>query len=254
MPRRFDGQVAVVTGAAHGMGRVHAARLASEGASLVLGDLDYKAAKAVADGLGNAIAIRADVTKAVDCAQLAQAAVNRFSRVDILINNAGGSLIPQIPFDSVTDQQWEDVFAFNLRSQWLCAKAVVGDMRRLGRGKIVNIASTIIFDGSDVGLLPYAAAKGGVMGFTRALARELGPDNITVNAVAPGGIGGDPAIKPFTAEELEEMARWRMQQQTIKTRKVSADDVAAAVAFFASHESDLITGQLLVVDGGAMYH
>lgn len=251
---RFEGEVAVITGAAHGMGRVHARRLASEGARLVLGDIDYDAALEAVNELSNAVAVRADVTRAVDCEMLARAAVTSFGRLDILINNAGGSFIPQMPFDRVSEQQWEGVQAFNLRSQWLCAKAVVGEMRKLGRGKIVNIASGIVFSAHTPGLVPYAAAKGGVMAFTRALARELGPDNITVNTVAPSGIGGDPAVKPLTPGALAEMAQESLGRQTISTRKVSAEDVAAAVAFFASEESDLITGQLLVVDGGAYYH
>jgi 3-oxoacyl-[acyl-carrier protein] reductase len=251
---RFEGQVAVITGAAHGMGLVHAKRLSSEGASVVLGDIDYETAKEAAAELPRAVAIQVNVTKQDDCNKMAQAAVDTFGRLDILINNAGGGLIHPAPFDEITEDQWDLVQNVNLKAQWLCAKAVVGEMRKNGRGKIVNIASTIILDGLPVGLLPYSAAKGGVLAFTRSLARELGPDNITVNGVSPGGVGGDVKIKPYSEAEWAEMARRRIEKQTMKTRRVSADDVAGIVAFYASHESDLITGQMTVVDGGSFYH
>ena len=251
---RFDNQVALVTGAAHGMGRANAQRLSSEGASVVLADLDLDTAERVAEEIPNAVAVRVDVTQPADAHAAVKAAVDNFGRLDILVNNAGGPMAKATPFTETPDGLYEMVQALNLGSQWHFAQAAVPVMREQGRGKIVNIGSVIALDGLSVGMVAYGAAKGGVVAFTRALAREVGQFNITVNTVSPGGVGGDPSIKPFTPEEWQEITERRMRVQTMKTRRASADDVAAAVAFFAAPESDLITGQPLVVDGGAYMH
>jgi 3-oxoacyl-[acyl-carrier protein] reductase len=246
---RLDDLVAVVTGASHGIGVVLAERLAAEGAAVVVVGRSADA-EDVARGLPKAIAVRADVTVERDVEAMTRSAVDAFGRIDILVNNAGGARLHPGPFWEITETEWDEVVDVNLKGVWLCTKAAFPIMRANGSGKVINIVSRAVQSGSP-GLSPYAAAKSGAVGLTLTLARELAPYNITVNAVGPGAVGGDVRIKPYSEHEWGALHRRLMERQLIQSRKIAAEDVAAAVAFFASPEADLITGQVLIVDGGA---
>jgi NAD(P)-dependent dehydrogenase (short-subunit alcohol dehydrogenase family) len=218
----------------------------------VLADLQHDLAREVADGLPTAIAVHCDVTKSEDTRLLAAAAIEAFGRVDILINNAGGAMFHHQSFWELSEEHWDLIVDVNLKSAWLCALAMLPAMRQQGRGKIVNIASIAALVGNS-GRVAYAASKGGVISLTRAMARELGPFGITVNAVAPGLIEMPHPHVSYTPEVFAQMKESRLAVQQIK-RTGQPDDIANAVLFFASRESDFITGQLLPVDGGTAFN
>jgi 3-oxoacyl-[acyl-carrier protein] reductase len=249
---RFDGQVAVVTGSAWGMGRRHAERLHEEGARVVLADIQLELATEVADSLQNAIAVRCDVSVAGDAERAAHRALEAFGRIDILVNNAGGALFAPKPLDELSEEDWDKIVDINLKGMWLCTKAVVPAMRAAGRGKIINIGSISPLLGNP-GRVAYAASKGGVVGLTHTMARELGQFGITVNCVAPGLIVIPHPKSAYSPEEFERMKARRLEVQSVK-RLGQMDDVSNAVLFFASAESDFVTGQLLPVDGGTVLH
>jgi 3-oxoacyl-[acyl-carrier protein] reductase len=250
--QRFTDKVVVVTGAAQGMGRSHAERFAAEGAAVVLVDRNEELVGKVAAGLPRALAVTADVTKAGDLAAIVSQAEETFGGVDVLVSNAGGALFPGVGLMDFDEERWDAVHALNLKAAWLGAQAVVASMRRRGGGSIVNIASTSVFLG-DAGVGAYAAAKAGVVTLTRAMARELGPEGIRVNAVAPGLIKIAEPKPSYTPEEFERFAAQFVERQQIKRIGVP-DDVSSAVLFLAAPEAGFITGQLLVVDGGAVFH
>jgi len=249
---RFDGQVAIVTGSAWGMGRRHAERLDAEGARVVLADIQLDLATTVAESLTDAIAVRCDVSSAADAEHVAASALETYGRIDVLVNNAGGALSPPTPLDQLSEQDWDKIVDVNLKGIWLCSKAVLPAMREAGRGKIVNIGSISPLLGNP-GRAAYAASKGGVIGLTHTMARELGPFGITVNCVAPGLIEVPHPKTAYSPEELERMKARRLEVQSVK-RFGQMDDVSDAVLFFASAESDFVTGQLLPVDGGTVLH
>jgi 3-oxoacyl-[acyl-carrier protein] reductase len=249
---RFDGQVAIVTGSAWGMGRRHAERLHEEGARVVLADIQLELATEVADSLDSAIAVQCDVSVADDTERVAASALETFGRIDILVNNAGGALFEPKPLDELSEEEWDKVVDVNLKGTWLCTRAVVPAMREAGRGKIVNIGSISPLLGNP-GRAAYAASKGGVVGLTHTMARELGPFGITVNCVAPGLIEIPHPKSAYSPAEFERMKARRLEVQPVK-RLGQMDDVSNAVLFFASAESDFVTGQLLPVDGGTVLH
>jgi pyridoxal 4-dehydrogenase len=249
--KRFEGQVAIVTGAAQGLGRSHAERLAAQGAAVVLADLNEDGVRAAARSLPRAAGVAADVSSAADTERTVQTAVSRFGGLDILVNNAGGSLYPATSLLDLTEEQWDRVHAVNLKGQWLMARAAIPVMRARGGGRIINIASTTAYSG-DASVGAYAAAKAGVIGLTRALATECGGSGITVNAIAPGLIRVAEPKPSMTPEVFERAAAvWIEKQQVKRTGEVG--DVSAAVEFLAGQDAAFITGQVLVVDGGAVY-
>ena len=249
---KLDGKVAIVTGGASGIGRAFAERLAQDGAAVVIGDLaraDEAAAALTAEGR-RAAGVRADVTREDDVAALVRAAVERFGGVDILVNNAAlFSTLKPAPFDRISAEEWQRVMAVNTLGPFLCAKAVVPAMAARGGGRIINIASNTVLKGAP-GLLHYVASKGAVIAFTRALAREVGPKGITVNAIAPGftlsdGVMGNPAYVD-TFRDAANAARAMPRDQR-------PDDLVGTVSFLAGPDSAFITGQTLVVDGGNVF-
>jgi 3-oxoacyl-[acyl-carrier protein] reductase len=250
--RRLDGRVAIVTGGAHGIGFALARRLAHEGAHVVVADVDGEEGERAAreirgEGLLCA-ATKTDVRQEESLRELADRTLAIADRIDILVNNAAlfsTIRMSRLPFDKVPVDEWDDLLDVNLKGAWLACRAVVPSMKALGYGKIINIGSASAFKGS-VNRIHYVASKAGMLGFTKSLARELGPHGILVNCVAPGSTLSE--VNP-DAETLE-LRRGALSGRAIQ-RVERPSDVAGVVAFFASPDSDFVTGQTLVVDGGS---
>ena len=256
-PGRLAGRVAIVTGAGQGLGRAYAVRLAQEGAHVLVADIDAASCEKVATSIvsdgGNALASHSDVTNAESVKQMVNRAASHLGGIDILVNNAGGSLYSRRPFEEFDEASWDHVMNVNLKGAWLCARACAGPMKKAGWGRIINISTTSVFRGEPQGLTPYITAKAGIVTLTRAVARELGPFNVTVNAIAPGWTPA-PAPKQHQTAELMETMRQRFLKELALTRIETPDDLANAVVFLASEEASFITGQLINVDGGGSLH
>ncbi len=248
----LDGRVAIVTGAARGLGRVISVGVAGAGATVVAADLDVEGARETVEMIAgrdaSALALSVDVADEQSVQEMAEATLRRFGRVDILVNNAaiyGG--LERMPFTDISVEEWDRVLGVNLKGPWLCARAVFPAMRDQHHGRIVNIASAVFFSGSPK-WAHYVSSKGGVIGLTRALAKEIGVHGITVNAVAPG----------FTMTEasralIEDAERYGVERGAIK-RAEEPGDVLGTVVFLASDASEFLTGQTIVVDGGRQLH
>jgi len=249
---RFEGLVAVVTGSAWGIGRRYAERFAAEGARVVVTDIRDELAEETAASLPDAIAVHCDVSVASDVEAMTAAALSAYGRIDILVNNAGGALVPVKSVWEQAEADWRRIIDVNLTGMWLCTRAAFPSMRETGRGKIVNIASTAALSAVG-GRAAYAAAKGGVVSATHTIAAELGPFGITVNAIAPGLVEVPHPKETFTQEEYEMMKEGSIRGQAIK-RVGTMDDMSDVVLFFASRESDFVTGQVLAVNGGNLFH
>ncbi len=249
MPKRVEGRVCIVTGAAQGIGATYAKSLAGEGAKVVVSDIDD--ATAVADEIrasgDDALALRSDVADWDSCQEMVAKTVEAFGRLDVLINNAAifGKL-ERASIDEISPELFERVMKVNVGGTFLCTKAAVPVMREQRYGKIVNISTSRIFAGLPF-YLHYDASKGAVFGMTRAMAKELGDDGIRVNAIAPGST---------MSENVKARTDWRdggpaakLAGRSLK-RLQEPDDLIGACIFFASAESDFVTGQTLVIDGG----
>lgn len=257
---RLEGKVALITGAggANSIGRSVALRLAKEGAKVGVTSTDGKTADVVADEIvsdgGQAIALACDIVHLEQCeAAAAKVAETYGGRIDILVNNAGAFSGPTgggtaQPFDKWTTEDWDHIVDVNLRGMWFCVRAVHPYMKPHGYGKIINVSSTTVWKGLSM-MVPYVASKAGVIGLTRSLARALGPDGIRVNTLVPGFTLSDMnlAKKDERALAAREVTR---QGQCLSERNEVPDDLAGPALFLASADSDFMTGQSLVVDGG----
>ena len=252
---RFSDRTAIITGAASGIGATYACALVSAGANVLIADVLESAGEALAQdltaqGSGKAAFVRTDVTSERDTAHMVQVALETFGSLDILVNNAAvyADLDKKKRFDEISSAEWDKVMAVNVKGVWLCAKAVAPHMEQRGYGKIINIAS-VVSDLGSAGFVHYVASKAAVAGLTRALARELGGSNITVNAISPGLVSNESSQKINNEGYFEDVIKGR----SIK-RALAPQDLVGALLFLASSESDFITGQTYVVDGGAVMH
>jgi len=248
---RLEGKVAIVTGGGRGLGQLYCLRLAEEGAKVVAADIIEvtDTIKQIEDKGGTAMGLKVDVSSEEDTLRMAKETVKRFGRIDVLINNAAIYYgVGLRPFYEIGVEEWDREMEVNVKGHWLCAKAVFPQMKKQGKGKIINISSSTIYSGTP-GFLHYVTSKAAIIGLTRGMATEVGDYGIRVNAVAPG----------FTMTEAskilmpEERVLRAVQKRCLK-RPEEPEDLAGAIIFLASDESDFITGQTLVVDGGSSFH
>jgi NAD(P)-dependent dehydrogenase (short-subunit alcohol dehydrogenase family) len=245
----LEGRVAIVTGGARGIGRAYCLGLAAEGASVAVADLlpADSVAREIEDGGGSAIALHADVGDLESTEEMARATAEAFGRIDVLVNNAAYfKEVQRGPFDQIAVEEWDRAFAVNVRGAWLCARAVFPYMREQGYGKIINVASNTVWKGVT-GFLHYVTSKAALVGMTRSLAREVGDYNIAVNTLAPDFIPDENMLRTRGAHDEEVIA-----QRAFKRRQVP-EDMVGTVIYLAGPGSDFVTGQSILVNGGAWF-
>jgi 3-oxoacyl-[acyl-carrier protein] reductase len=244
-------RVAVVTGAAKGLGRRYALALAEGGYGVVTADVadTTDVAEEITDGGGAALAVQTDVSDETAVAALAEATLACFERVDVLVNNAAiFTSIAKRPFDEISVSEWDRMFAVNVRGTWLCTRAFAPAMRERGYGKVINVASMTVPSGIPL-FAHYVASKGAIVALTRALARELGPWGICVNAISPDYVPHDPDY----ARQQPEMAHLLASQRCFR-RDMVPDDLVGTLLYLAGSASDFVTGQDLWVNGGRLFN
>jgi 3-oxoacyl-[acyl-carrier protein] reductase len=245
---KLKDKIALVTGSSRGIGRAVALAYAKEGAKVVVNyTSNEKAAKEVVEAISKmdsqAIAVKADVAKKAETERLVQAGIDQFGRIDILVNNAGfGRPAMMLKME---EEQWDQVIDIHLKGAFLCAQAAGRHMKEQMSGKIINVSSVAGLVGT-VGQINYSAAKGGVLSMTKSMARELARYNVCVNVISLGIVATDMSEKIRTDEKLSEIYMNRI----LLKRFAEPEDISPAFVFFASDESNYITGQLLCVDGG----
>ncbi len=248
----LDERVVIVTGGANGIGRAYCTDLARSGCRVVVADIDAEGARDLADSLADelgenrAIGVGVDVTSEERTLAMVDSAAKAFGSVDVLVNNAGS--YPHVAFEDIELDAWRRVISLNLDSVFLCVKAVLPVMKAQGGGRIVNVATNLVWSGL-ANMTHYIAAKSGVVGLTKALARELGPLGITVNALAPGAVIPDRRLSSAGARAVEEIVNY----QAVK-RPQASSDLVGAMRFLCSSDADFISGQVLTVDGGLTMH
>jgi 3-oxoacyl-[acyl-carrier protein] reductase len=248
-------KVVIVTGGGHGIGRVYCHGFAEAGAKVVAADIDAPAAERVAAEVvkqfdGKALGIKVDVANEASTNEMAKKTLDHFGKIDVLVNNA--AIFSTIPMnrggiDTIDPAEWDRMMSVNLKGLFYCCRAVLPAMRRQKSGKIVNISSGTALSGS-AGRIHYVTSKAGVIGFTRCLAREVGDDNINVNAIAPGST----LSEENPSEEVLKMRGARVGDRALK-RVQLPKDLVGAMLFLSSPLSDFMTGQTVAVDGGACF-
>lgn len=253
--QRLVGRVAIITGGAHGIGKAYALRFAQEGAKVVIFDFDDAAGKEVANEIrsfgGESIALRVDVTDRERIRTATSEVVEQYGGVDILINNAAMfQVVPmsRVPYDQIDDEEFDKMMEINIKGPWLMCCEVAKYMREKHYGKIINISSGVAFKGSNANI-HYVTSKAAMLGFTRGLARELGKDGVLVNALAPGGT---------LSEDNPTEQQLNTRTATISSRPLERvelpEDLVGAAVFLASSDSDFMTGQTVVINGGDYMH
>ena len=249
----LKGKVVVVTGGAHGIGKAYCLGFAEAGAKVVIADIDKPAAERTAAEIGKddgALALHVDVANEGATKRMAERVLERFDRIDVLINNAAVfSVVPMNRgrIETIDPEEWDRLMAVNLRGLFFCCRAVLPAMRKQKSGKIINIASGTVFAGSP-GRIHYVTSKAATIGFTRTLAREVGDDNINVNCLAPGNTLSEE-------NPTEQMIKFRESSVGLRSLKriQVPQDVVGAMLFLASPLSDFMTGQTMNVDGGISF-
>ena len=256
---RLKDKVVIVTGGAQGIGRAYSLGMADEGAKLVLADINLDKAEATAKEIRakgrEALPLKTDVSSVESTQEMAKKTVDRFGRIDVLVNNAAileKIKISRRPFFELDLNEWNRVIAVNLTGTLLCCRAVFPQMKAQGGGKIITITTSGFFFGNP-NYVHYVASKGGVIGLTRAMARELGDYKINVNCIAPGAtVSEDPSDKAAYEQRVKKLTQV-FPKLCLKRIQIPQDLVGTAI-FLASSDSDFITGQTIVVDGGDVMH
>ncbi len=251
----LDQKVIIVTGGGHGIGRAYCLGIAREGGAPVAADIDGDAAQSVAREVagsgGQGLGTRTNVADSGSCQAMVQATLERFGRIDGLVNNAAVFMsvpVTRSGFQDIREEEWDQVMAVNVKGLWLCSRAVVPAMQERGQGSIVNIASNMAYNGG-AGMMHYVVSKAAVVGFTRVLARELGPDNIRVNTLAPGSTASETEPTGAALEDYRRSASKRILQRIEKP-----EDVVGTALYLLSDLSAFVTGQSILVNGGANLH
>jgi len=248
---RLENKVAIVTGGGRGLGKVYCLRMAEEGARVVAADiLDREVEETVSEikaNGGTAMAVKADVTSEADTQRMAEETVKEFGRIDILVNNAGYYYgMGRKRFYDISSEEWDKAMLVNAKGTWLCCRAVFPYMKQQGKGKIINLSSETVFSPTKT-MIHYVASKAAIIGITRVLAGELGQYGICVNAVAPGFTDTEASR---TVDSIE-----KFDISSVPLGRVELpEDVVGSVIFFASDDSDYVSGQTLLVDGGRRVH
>jgi 3-oxoacyl-[acyl-carrier protein] reductase len=252
----LDGKVVIVTGGGHGIGKAYCRGIAREGGTIIVADIDEKAAydvaaKAIQDSGGKALGIYLDVAQLASCQRMAEKTLQAFGKIDGLVNNA--AIFMSVPaekggWQEITEEAWDRIMAVNVKGLWLCSRAVVPAMQQRKQGSVVNISSNMAFNGG-LTMMHYVVSKAAVVGFSRVLARELGSDNIRVNTLAPGST--------LSEEQPTEQAMQNYQRTAsarILKRIERPDDLVGTALYLLSDLSTFVTGQTILVNGGAVLH
>ena len=259
MSERLKGKVAIITGAGRGIGKAYAIRFAEEGAKLLLPDISLEMAQSTANEInakgGEAMGMQTDVSDERSTENMAEMVMQLYGRVDILLNNAALAYFPakdKKTWDAWTVEEWDKIFAVNVKGTWLCIKAVAPLMIKQKKGKIINISSDVIKVRSDLHILHYVCSKGAVFTMTQSLARSLGPSNITVNSIAPGLTATEATLGKV--EEGVEVFNEDVWNATISAQSIlrrgEPEDMAGTAVYLASEDSDFVTGQIIYVNAG----
>lgn len=253
---KLKNKVAIVTGAAESIGKAIALCFAREGASVVINyhtkaELAAQVVLQIIQDGGHAIAIYADVSNEVEVQEMIQETILTFGKIDILVNNAG--IDPRKTWNEITVEDWDHVMSTNVRSQFICAKAVFPFMKQQDYGKIINVSSVVFLTGQK-GYVHYVASKGAIIGFTRALANEIGMHHINVNAIILGAINTENELQKLGSLEAQKKSTNMLMSIQAIPQRIQTSDLEGIFLFLAAADSDLITGQSINIDGGWMMH